>query len=267
MKIKKTFRGLFHKLFYRKDKLISTLINEKNLRTINGTIKIKKELDTDWFLLLAKNSEIIFDVGCNIGQTAILGLTCENVKKIILIDPNSEALIKANKNLIYNNFIHKTSSYLAFVSNENDKELDFYSIGSASAGSMFKSHSETAASVGSHYKVNTVTLDYLSDYFKLIPDFIKIDVEGAESLVLEGAITIAKNNEIKILIEMHSNKELSMIENTERVLTWCKKTNYEAWYLKDNSKLVNNEQLKNRGRCHLILLPKSVDFDYFLNKL
>ena len=88
-------------------------------------------------------------MGCNIGQTALLALTNDNVKKVLLLHPNPEALSIANKNMIQNNFIHKTQSFLGFVSNEINNELDFYTIGYGSAGSMYSSHTETAKVIGS----------------------------------------------------------------------------------------------------------------------
>lgn len=181
-----------------------------------------------------------------------------------MIDTNPEALSLANKNVINKNYIHKTKTLLGFVSDKNDEEIDFYTVGHGSASSMFKSHAETAAVFGMSFKVQTVTLDTLVNYFKSIPDFIKIDVEGAEFIVLNGSKETAKSNRIKILVEMHSNEVLSMKENTDKVLNWCDEAGYAAWYLMDKQKLISSDQVKHSGLCHFSLIPLADDFPSYL---
>lgn len=264
MKVKKIISGILLKLKSQNQKLYPFNLNGKNLKIVKGTLREVNDVDEVWYNLIANHSTNVFDIGCNIGRTALMALTCDNVKQVVMIDTNPQALSLANLNVIHNNFIHKTRSFLGFVSNKNDEQIDFYTVGHGAAGSMYKSHAETAASLGIFYKVQTVTLDYLVEYFNITPDFVKIDVEGAEFLVLNGAIKTVKSNPIKILVEMHSNKELSMLENTNNILNWCKEVGYAAWYLKDKEKLFNAETVKHRGRCHFLLIPEGENFPTYL---
>lgn len=263
-KFKRTLRGFKTIIFSEKEKFESKVINGKNIKAIRGCIRIKNDMDDVWFNKLSQNSEKIFDIGCNVGYTSLVALSNDNVKKMLMVDPNPEALAMANKNLIYNNYIHKTSSFLGFVSDQNDAELEFYTIGFGAAGSMYKTHAETAAATGSSYKVQTTTIDFLTDHFQWIPDFIKIDVEGAEFFVLNGAKKTVTNNKIKVLVEMHSSTELSMFDNATKVLNWCKEVGYNAWYIKENQLLNSVEVIKNRGKCHLLLLPSNIEFPDYL---
>jgi hypothetical protein len=112
--------------------------------------------------------------------------------------------------------------------------------------------------------VPTLTLDSLSEYYGLIPDYVKIDVEGAESLVLVGATKIANKKVCKFLVEMHSSQELLMETNAFKILTWCKNNNYNAWYLKNHELLEDPKQIQHRGRCHLLLLPNHFPFPGYL---
>ena len=265
-KLKRTLRGFKTMLFSKKEKFEFKIINGKKIKAIKGCIRIKNDMDDVWFNKLSQNSEKIYDIGCNIGYTSLVALSNDNVKKVLMVDPNPEALALSNKNVIYNNFIHKTASFLGFVSDQNDAELEFYTIGFGAAGSMYKTHAATAATIGSSYKVQTTTIDFLADYFQWIPDFMKIDVEGAEFFVLNGAKKTVTNNPIKILVEMHSSKELSMFDNATKVLKWCKEVGYNAWYIKENQLMDNVEVIKNRGKCHLLLLPLNTPYpDYLQN--
>jgi hypothetical protein len=64
---------------------------------------------------------------------------------------------------------------------------------------------------------------------------------------------------------MHSPKELPMVDNAKLILNWCKKTRYKAYYLRDALELVNELQIADRGKCHLLLLPEEAKYpDYLL---
>lgn len=263
-KIIKYISGIRYLIFNREEKYFEKNINGKNIVTVKGTYTDEWDADFDWYILLAKNSKSIYEIGSNIGQTALLALTNDNVDKILLVDPNPQALLVANKNILINNWIHKANFYLGFVSESKGEVINFYTIGKGAAGSMYRSHSETASLINNYYKVATVTLDYLYNHFDCAPDFIKIDVEGAEALVLSGGKELLKNNVIKVLVEMHANEELSMLENATKVLNLCKEINYSAWYLKTKEILVSPDTISKRGRCHLLLLPKDVNFPNYM---
>ena len=100
--------------------------------------------------------------------------------------------------------------------------------------------------------------------YKVIPDLVKIDVEGAEAKVMRGAVELAKHQQTKFMMEVHSSTELSIIENTNQLLNWCEANGYTAWYLKDKIVLTNAEPVKARGRYHLLLLPKGTALPGYL---
>jgi hypothetical protein len=120
---------------------------------------------------------------------------------------------------------------------------------------MYRSHAKTAAAIDSYVYVETVSLNTLCERTDLWPDLVKIDVEGAESLVLEGAEKLAELASAFFFVEMHSTMELPMIENAKRVLDWCERMNYKAYYLKEHELLERPEVIAHRGKCHLLLLP------------
>jgi hypothetical protein len=91
-----------------------------------------------------------------------------------------------------------------------------------------------------------------------------VDVEGAESKVLEGCQRIARQGRTRFLVEMHSNDELAMTENARLILAWCEQLDYAAWYLKIHEELTTPEQLQDRGRCHLLLQPAGWDYPDWL---
>ncbi len=132
---------------------------------------------------------------------------------------------------------------------------------------MYKGHAETAAAIGESITVKTLTIDYLVERLGWLPDFVKIDVEGAEALVLEGAHNLAAKKKTTFMIEMHSPPELPMVENASLVLKWANESGYSVWYMKDQKVLLEAKDIAHRGKCHLLLMPNGRTYPSFLKDI
>ncbi|MFL2983776.1 MAG: FkbM family methyltransferase [Candidatus Neomarinimicrobiota bacterium] len=217
---------------------------------------IKADYDTGWSIELSRNAEIIFDVGCNIGINAILFNQFSSMKRIYLFEPNPNALSLAVENSILNGFSKKVRIFNYCISNKNNEIMKFYSVLEGAAGSLHKDFSPTANDLNNSYNVKTKTIDKICKDDNVIPDFVKIDVEGHEYQVLEGAKKTALNGKTKFLVEMHSSNLLSMEENAERVINLANIINHKVLYLAKMQYINNPEAIKKRGRCHLLLVPE-----------
>lgn len=222
-----------------------------------GTIRPETDYDDAWMYACLQHAEVMFDVGANVGGSALVGLLCPNIKQVVLIEANAEALSVAAENLIRNQLSARARFVSAFADEASDRTVDFWTIGTGAAGSMFEGAAVTAARQGTARRVPTTSLDELADRFALAPDFVKVDVEGAESNVLAGARAIARAAKTRFLVEMHSPPELPMAANAEKVLAWTKDVGYSAWYLSEGTKLDSPQPIAHRGRCHLLLQPAS----------
>lgn len=238
-----------------------------HLKALKGTERKNADLDDAWFFELTKYHDVIFDIGCNIGYMSLLAAIQPNNKKIVLVDPNPEALSKASQNLIINGYGLKCNFVSAFIGEKDGEAIKFYTIGSGEAGSMFAGHAETASIIDSFYFVNQLTIDYLVEQLNCCPGLIKIDVEGAESFALNGAVKTAENSKTKFMIEMHSPPELNMQENAERILSWCNKNRYTPFYMKEAIELTVSHQIAHRGKCHLLLVPQGEPYPNYLKNI
>ena len=265
MKINKFFSGVKYKLEHRNRRVITSKLCGVTITTTPYAIRKKVDQDDSWFFYLSKHNNVVFDIGCNVGYTALLAMIQNPYRDYLLVDPNPNALNEAHFNLTNNNLGSKAYYYSGFVSNKNDDEIKFYTLGSGEAGSMYASHAKSASAVNSFTKVNTVTLDYLYKFYELKPDLVKIDVEGAECLVMEGATQLAKETECTFFIEMHEVEDMSMEQAAQFMIDWCHKANYVAWYLKTGEQLKQASTIKNRGKCHLLLLSKSIPYPTYLS--
>ncbi|WP_033956492.1 FkbM family methyltransferase [Psychroserpens jangbogonensis] len=264
MKVKKIFKKIYYSLNLDKSKYVETSLCGVPLKTLSGTIRKHEDQDDAWWFYLSKHHNIIFDIGANIGYTALLSLIQDPKRQIILVDPNPEALEKAAINIIKNNLGSRAQYLTAFVGNVLDDTVKFYTIGAGAAGSMYASHAETAASANSYMEVKTVTLDYIYSFYNIKPDLVKIDVEGAETLVMQAAKKLANETKCNFFIEMHNVENLGMEAAAQAMLDWCTDMNYKSWYLKTGEELTMAETVKSRGKCHLLLLPDTKEYPEYL---
>lgn len=264
MRIKKILKGISSKVKSREQKFVSSRLCGMSLDVLVGTIREKVDQDDTWWFYLTKHHNTIFDIGCNIGYTALLALIQDSKRQIVLVDPNPKALQKAAINIIQNNLGSKAQYLTAFVGDKLDDTVKFYSIGTGAAGSMYASHAETASAINSFLEVRTVTLDYMYEFYGIKPDLVKIDVEGAETLVMNSAKKLARETQCTFFIEMHDVENLGMEDAGQLMLNWCEEMGYNVWYLKTGDMMTSPETIRKRGKCHLLLLPKDKFYPEYL---
>lgn len=259
-KLRKLISGYKLKLFGMHHEMVDAVLVGCKLHIVKGTLRNEPDQDDAWLFHLMGKFDRIFDIGANIGQTALFAKIQGQNKHILLVDPNPEALSLAAKNLIVNGYSQNCMFISAFVSDKENEQIELFTIGAGAAGSMYKGHAHTAAAVGTSIMTPTTTMDRLFQLTGWLPDFVKIDVEGAESKVLSGAKEIASKQKTWFMVEMHSPPELPMIENTNLILSWVNEVRYNAWYMRDAVRLTNAEMISDRGRCHLLLLPELIQY-------
>lgn len=159
-----------------------------------------EEIETEIFKKLIRPGMVIIDIGANIGYyTLIAANIMKNEGKIYAFEPepNNYALLLKNINL--NGYVNVNPLQKA-VSNKSGKINLF--IDGINCGIHSISQYNVYNNIGS-VEVETTTLD---EFFKnevkdLRVDLIKMDVQGAEGLVIEGAEEIILHNNLTILME------------------------------------------------------------------
>lgn len=232
----------------------------------DGCIRERADYDDAWLLACALRSEFVVDIGANIGQAALIILLSDRVREIILVEPNAGALADAAEVLIHNRLAGRARFVAAFAGENEGKMVDFWTVGTGAAGSIHKSHAVSASRRNCVLRVPTETIDHICERYDIVPDLIKIDVEGAESEVLIGSRITAQSGRTRFLVEMHSS-HMSMEENTAQVLHWCRDSKYHAWYLSGHSLLTTPDAVRHRGRCHLLLQPAAWPYPDWLREI
>lgn len=264
LKVKYFVNGIKKYIPKRESSFVDVSLCGVPLKVLKNSIRLQEDKDDAWWFSLTKHHNIIFDIGSNVGYMSLLALIQNPNRQILLVDPNPKALQAASKMFLENQIGFRANYYSAFVSDTCDEAVTFYTIGTGAAGSMYASHAKTASQTNSFMNVNSVTLDYLMSFYEVLPDLVKIDVEGAEALVLAGSKKLADKSKCGFFIEMHCNDQLTMVNNTQMVLDWCVSVAYNAWYLKTGTLLTSPKPVEHRGKYHLLLLPEEKSYPGYL---
>ena len=149
--------------------------------------------------ILTLGAKQIIDIGANIGYYTIR-LAKKNSSSIIhSFEPMKTSYSYLKKNILANHIGSNVFTYNLALS-ENSGEIDFFIPPSNGTNASLLNVSENFNS--KKVIIKTLTLDQWCKDQKIIPDFIKCDVEGSELLVFKGGKEILNNNKPLIFTEL-----------------------------------------------------------------
>lgn len=160
-----------------------------------------------WAEQVLCEGDTVIDVGAHAGwvslaSSGIVGSTGH----VVAIEPSPPlaSLIR------YHRTINLASSIVVeeFAATDSRGVADFFicNRGLSSINSLSESSVAREAPPGApveRIRVNTITLDDYCELNKLIPSLIKIDVEGAELVVIRGASTILARHKPALILAVH----------------------------------------------------------------
>ena len=190
----------------KNSKLSFYVPNETNRFRINTFFT--KEPDTLAWIDNFKENSIFFDIGANIGLYSCYA--AKNSKSdTYAVEPSFVNLELLSKNILANNL----SSLIKIVPIplSSKKKIDEFKMTNTEWGGALSTFGENSTFDGSNlkpvfkYTTLSITLDECISLFNLPqPDHIKIDVDGIEHFILEGASkTLTKTK--SVLIEINEN--------------------------------------------------------------
>jgi FkbM family methyltransferase len=161
---------------------------------------------TKFFIKNLKEDSAFYDVGANCGYYSLLAKEIIKTGEVHAFEPVPKTfkILKENLSKKQGVFFNQ----LAILNQEG--QIDFYDITGIASGystsnpDVLKNRNLDFLSASKKIKVQTTTLDkYCINHSK--PDFLKIDVEGAESQVIEGGVATLKQNNPIIAMEVWGN--------------------------------------------------------------
>lgn len=154
------------------------------------------------FYNLTKDVEapVVFDIGASTGSYSLL-TTLHPGMQVVAFEPNPPVYRVLSDNLTYSGVIGRVAPYRVALSNTNGKVCLSVPLSLKKSGLATLSEKPLRFK---HHSVIEVDARRLDDMRLPPPDFIKIDVEGAELFVLQGAENTIRTSHPTMLIEHHN---------------------------------------------------------------
>ena len=136
----------------------------------------------DYLCSAKSTSPIFFDIGANEGIYKLSALKREKPLEVHAFEAVPETVNRLKANLIRNGVSLDHLNKVAV--SETISSTKFTYVPGLSGSSSFKNllNHQSARTI----EVKTISLDSYCDFMEVRPDFIKIDVEGSEGLVING---------------------------------------------------------------------------------
>ena len=174
------------------------------------TVPCLKEPDTiEWIHTLMKPNEIIFDIGANIGNYSLIMASRLNKQaQIYAFEPAWFNFMQLTSNVELNNFDSCIFPIYAAFSSQTKIDWLYYS-GSEYGSSMHNLGKPTRLRDQDFIPVkrmlvNSFTIDKFVEELAIVPNHIKIDVDGIESEIISGATETLKRPCLRsILVELN----------------------------------------------------------------
>ncbi len=243
---------------------LNYFIQEKSYKTINvfnqkikffipspitewrvNTFFTKEPETLEWIDKFEKNEIIFWDIGANIGLYSIYNALKNKNSKTFCFEPSSSNLRTLTRNISINNLEDKISVLPIALSNKKRefqllKEGDFVEGGALNSfGENFNFEGKQFISKMSYKLFGTSIDSLIEDKILTIPDYVKIDVDGIEHLILEGGATnCLKDKKLKsVSIEINEN----FSDQYNAIIQIMKKNNFDLLHKKNNLKFLGKE--------------------------
>lgn len=153
-----------------------------------------------WF----KANSVFYDIGANVGYHTLLANQVITAGKIYSFEPLPVLQDIFTKHLSLNyKLINNNIQLLPIGVSDKEKDVLFSNIISNTDGNTYVQQSPTFIESKNKILIHCISIDEMVANGFPSPDIIKIDVEGAEFDVLNGAIHTLQKNMPKILLATH----------------------------------------------------------------
>lgn len=167
-----------------------------------------EKYDTELFKKMVKEGMVVVDVGANIGYYTLIAAKLVRKEGIVYaFEPEPSNYELLCKNIEVNGYTNVVPVQKAVSSKHGKTKLWCDKVNFASPSfsreNVLSFSNDAVLEKHNFVEVETVTLDeFFENTVKNTKvDFMKIDAEGAEGLIVDGAEKILKNNDLKIIME------------------------------------------------------------------
>lgn len=168
---------------------------------------VHEEVTTKLFRKIVRKGDTVLDLGANIGYFTLMAARAVGVEgKVYSFEPEPKNFEYLKKNIEVNEFAQATANQKA-VSDQNGTTRLYICAYDSGHHTINKYDGIEAIARGRPFAKTAIDIetvrvdDFLSEHGVGRVDVIKMDVEGAEALVLNGMRETLLNNDVKVFLE------------------------------------------------------------------
>jgi FkbM family methyltransferase len=202
--------------------------------------------EADLVQRLLSGDDVFWDVGANVGYFTLVAATALNhCGRIIAFEPGKNAYARLTGNLALNPWRNIQAYPLAVTDREGEAVLHLAGDIADSSANLYQA---AAAQAGSEV-CRTVSLDHFLKEEELPPpDLIKLDAEGAELAVLEGAHRLIADSPPLWLMEMEEKNLRAAGASKAAVAEFLTGCGYRAAHLSKGRWYATTDPARVKGR-------------------
>ena len=191
-----------------------TVPNSLNYFRVN-TFSTKEPETLEWIDKIPDGS-IFWDIGANVGLYSCYAAKARNCQ-VFAFEPSVFNIELLARNIFLNDLSHQVTIIpLPLTDRLNQSTLNMTSTDWGGALSTFgQNYGDDGQTLKTVFQFQTIglSIDDAVQMFKLpMPDFIKMDVDGIEHLILKGGMKVLKNVK-SVLVEINEDFENQAIES------------------------------------------------------
>lgn len=241
-----------------RNNFVNVPIKDKNIffqvpnSQINFRVKtlFSKEPETiNWINNFKNDQKVIFwDIGANIGLYSLYAGIKHHEIEIFSFEPSTKNINILSNNISKNNLTEKIKIIqLPLTEKKNQilkmSEKNFIEGTASNSFGVDYTFAGKKANFTNQYYIYGTSIDYFIDENILeIPNYIKIDVDGIEHLILNGAKKTLANNKLKsLLIEVQED----FLEQFEGIIKILKLNNFKLLSKNQSERYKNHPKFKN----------------------
>lgn len=206
-----------------------------------------------FFRSMLKPGDTALDIGANFGLYTILAAKQVGREgRVLAFEPNPNSLRYLRLNILLNRQSRIEVVSVALSNEEGETEFICVSQGAYSALKVGETPGTTSA-----IRVRQTTLDAIAAAESLyLVDFVKMDVEGAELLVLQGGEEFfSRIPRPLVMCEFNDNRAAPYGHTSRDVYQWLRDRDYEWFRLSDNARLLAQSDETRYDYTNLVACP------------
>lgn len=193
---------------------------------------------------MLKQGGVFYDIGAHKGFFSLLGaLRVGKSGRVVAFEPNPKNYEYAYRNMFMNDDLAKVIILEPWAVSDTEGVERFVGDKGSSVGRIIKG---AVARETKQYEVKAVTIDNFVTERKIVPDLIKMDIEGGEKYALQGMLGTLCEHRPRLILEIHDKESAQVFAS---VLKEC---DYSAQSLQG---IDFKQDTDYKGRDHFVAIP------------